>query len=255
MKKFSLIFLSSLIILFACNKKDDEEPTETLVPTKTQWGFALNYTATWCGPCGAWGAPLIHEFEEAGNVVAITAHSTGDPMYIAALYNSFENIRTSGGGIPSFWVGDIKTTAVGSMENLLAQTAIAGIALNSTMGSGTMTVKTKSEFFEDSPGDYYLVVLILESGIDGSGSAGDYAQNGTAAPATYKHDFVLRASSGNNNVYGEVIATDPAKGETISKDFTITIDPSWDNEVYAVAILWKKDSSSIPKYKFINAVK
>jgi hypothetical protein len=50
-----------------------------------------------------------------------------------------------------------------------------------------------------------------------------------------------------------LILTDPANGETSDNDFSITLNSSWNKTVYPVAILWKKDESSTPKYKFINA--
>lgn len=256
MKRFHFLFLSVLIILVSCKKENNEEPNDnTLSPTKSQWGFALNYTATWCGPCGNWGAPLIHDYADAGNVVAITAHASGDPMHIPALYSSFENVRTDGGGIPSFWVGDYKTTSISVMEDLLQQTPIAGLAMSSENNGTSMKVNTKTEFFEESSGDFYLSVFILESGIDGSASAGQYSQNGTANPTDYKHDFVLRASAHQNNAYGEMIIQNPAAGDISSNEFTIDLNESWENEVYAVAVLWRKNSSGTPAYQFINAIR
>jgi hypothetical protein len=174
-------------------------------------------------------------------------------MHNEALYSSFTSDRPTGGGIPSFWVGDIKTTEPGAMDDLLAQTPMAGIGIAHTIEGTTMTVNTQVAFFEDAEGEYYLSVLVLESGIDGSSSAGAYAQSGTANPSSYEHDFVLRASAIEGNVYGMLILTDPANGETSDNDFSITLNSSWNKTVYPVAILWKKDESSTPKYKFINA--
>jgi len=174
-------------------------------------------------------------------------------MYDEDLYGSFTSDRSTGGGIPSFWVGDIKTTEPDAMTNLLSQTPIAGIGISHTIDGSTMTVNTQVEFFEDAEGEYYLSVLVLESGIDGSSSAGSYAQSGTSNPSSYEHDFVLRASATGNNVYGMLILTDPANGEKSDNEFTIELNSAWNNTIYPVAVLWKKDDSSTPKYKFINA--
>ncbi|MCD4697166.1 MAG: Omp28-related outer membrane protein, partial [Bacteroidales bacterium] len=182
-------------------------------------------------------------------------HASGDPMFNQGLYNSFENVRTNGGGIPSFWIGDTKTNNESFMTTLLEQEQVAGIAISSSKSGTSITVKTKTEFFEAGEGEYYLSVLILESGIDGSSSSGQYAQNGTDTPATYKHDFVLRASATDGNAYGELVTTDPAKGTTVSKNYTITLEESWNNEVYAVAVLWRKSTTGMPVFEFVNAVK
>ncbi len=161
--------------------------------------------------------------------------------------------RTTGGGIPSFWVGDIKTTEPDVMTTLLSQTPIAGIGISYNIDGTTMTVNTTVEFFEGAEGEYFLSVLVLESGIDGSSSAGAYAQSGTANPSSYQHDFVLRASSVEGNAYGEYILSDPLNGDTKDNEYEIPLNSAWNKTVYPVAILWKKDDSSTPKYKFINA--
>lgn len=257
MKRTTLLFLALAFIFSSCNKDEETETSadQPFVPTQEQWGFAINYTATWCGPCGDWGAPLIHELSEAGNVVAITAHGSGDPMFNSALYTSFDTDRPTGGTIPAFWIGDKKSNIVSYMETLMQQTPIAGIVIESTRNDSTMTVKTKTEFFNEGSGKYFLSVLILEDGIDGSASSGEYAQNGVINPTTYKHDFVLRASSISNNAYGEEIVVDPEKGAVIEKEYVITLNPDWDQYVYPVAILWYVDLFGNPIFKFVNAIK
>jgi hypothetical protein len=256
MKKITLILMVFVLIASAC-KKEEEEETNTLSPTAQQKGFAINYTATWCGHCGNWGAPLIHDYSTAASSgVTICAHSS-DPM-ANSLYDSFKADRTTGGGIPSFWVGDIKTTDGGAMAALLGSgDAVAGVDYTYTIESGVMKISTKTEFFGAGTGEYYLSVLVLEDGIDGSSSAGQYTQSGTANSYPnddYKHDFVLRASSVADNAYGEKITTDPAKGSTVEKEYSITVDASWSNP-YAVAIIWNKVAGDAPQYKYINALK
>lgn len=252
-----VIFSLSLIFLFASCNKDENEADESgqLVPLQQQWGLALNYTASWCGPCGDWGAPLIHDFANAGNVLAITAHASGDPMHNSALYNAFTSDRPTGGGIPSFYIGDVKSTSMSDLQALLDQTPFAAIAMNYSREGNNMTVNTRTEFFTTHAGIYHLVVLVLESGIDGSATSGDYEQNGVSNPDSYKHDFVLRASSSTGNVYGEKIMTDPSHGDTIDKQFTFSLNPEWTNEIYPVAILWEKNSQSSPVFHFVNAMK
>lgn len=255
----SIIFLVA-IVFSSCKKEEEEQQTHKVpdienqtTPEKVQWGFALYYTATWWGYCGDWGGPLIHEFAAAGKVVAIAAHASNDPMYDANLYKSFTDVRSTGGAIPSFWVGDIKTYQPESMTELLNQIPIAGIGITFTKSETNIKVNTNVKFYEDATGEYYLSVLILESGIDGSSSAGAYAQSGTANPSSYQHDFVLRASSVEGNAYGELIIENPDEGENIENEYVIQLNSSWTKTVYPVAILWKKDIATSPNYKFINA--
>jgi len=256
MKKLTLILLAFVLVASACKKKaEDDEDENKLEPTAEQRGFAINYTATWCGPCGNWGAPRIHKYGDAApHGAVITAHASGDPMYNAGLYSSFSSDRPTGGGIPSFWVGDNKGMGDGDMNTLLASgDADAGIDFSFEKDGNKLTVKTKTKFFSPAAGDYYLSVLILEDGIDGSTSAGSYKQNGTANPATYKHDYVLRASSIDGSSYGEKVASNPSDGNTVENSYTFTLDGTW-KDVYPVAIVWRKGSGA-PSYHFVNAYK
>ncbi len=219
-------------------------------PQPKQWGFVLEYTATWCGPCGSSGAPKMHEMYQAGDVVGITCHVDGDPMYNQELYNSFTSCRPTGGGIPSFWVGDQSGGNIGHLNTLMQRNPDAGVVFSSERKGNVMEVKVLSKFFNALSGDYYLSVYILESGIDGT--TGEYEQNGTSDP-DYKHDFVLRAVATSSNAYGEKIASGNIQaGTSIRKDYSITLDPSWTNDVYVAAVLWKKDSGS-GMYEYVNA--
>jgi len=257
MKKSALLLLSLAFILLSCNKDEETEtPTEQpFTPKQEQWGFAINYTATWCGPCGDWGAPLIHELSDAGDVIAITAHSSGDPMFNSVLFTSFNGDRPVGASIPAFWIGDVKSTDTSTMNTLLQQVPIAGIAIKSSKTDSSMTIQTKTRFFDAGSSKFFLSVLILEDGIDGSASAGDYEQNGVADPTNYKHDYVLRASSVSNNAYGEELVSSPAQDTIIEKEYVIALNPNWGPNVYPVAILWQVDLFSSPNFKFINAIK
>jgi hypothetical protein len=258
MKKFLYLFLF-LFVIVSCNK--DETTTaaaKKLNPVQKQWGFVLEYTAKWCGPCGNWGAPTMHTLcGLSPYIVGIANHASGDPMYDASLYSSFLNDRTDGGGIPAFWIGDVSNYQNGTMTSLLAQPCTAAIDLSFTKTSTSMTVKTQTKFFTATNGNYFLSVLVLESGIDGGATASsDYKQNGTSDP-NYKHEHVLRASSIAGNSYGESIINGavPA-GKTIDKTYTIPLNASWNKTVYPCAILWKYDAAAgKPQYKYVNCIK
>lgn len=255
MKK--ILFIVAIAIIIASCKKTDETPaTPALKPIQKQWGLVIEYTAKWCGPCGNWGAPLMHDLcSSSPYVVGIAAHASGDPMYNSTLYTAFESERTTGGGIPSFWIGDEDSQSQSTLDAILAKTATAAIDLNYTKTASAMTINTQTKFFTATNGDYYLSVLILESGVDGGTNAtSDYKQNGTSDP-DFKHEHILRAAAGGKS-YGEsIISGAITAGKTVNKSYTIAIDPSWKKTLYPVAILWKYESgSTAPKYKFINCI-
>jgi len=261
MKRITLVLLAFVLIASACKKKEEETDPDALNPTATQKGFSIEYTSITCSICGATGGPLIHKFaKEAPHGVVIALHvNSSDKMTNNQLAYGFSNDRPSGGGIPSFWVGDTKTATSddNAMKNLLGSgDAVAGIDLKYSRSGNTMKVETLTKFFGAASGMYYLSVYILENGIDGSSNAPEgYVQAGASYSYPnddYKHDFVIRAAS-NNNVKGELIATDPAKDKEITKSYSIALDPSWKKTLYAVAVLWKYDPSATIKYSYVNS--
>lgn len=258
MKKLFLLLAVFGLFFTSCKKDDGTTNANALSPTQTQNGFAINYTATWCGYCGDWGAPLIHDYADAApNGAVLTAHASGDPMYNENLYNTFTADRPTGGGIPSFYVGNVKTTDGGAMATLLAQAAVAGVDYTYSVEGTTMTVDTKTKFFSAATGNYYLSVLVLEDGIDGRSTAGQYAQNGTTNSYPnddYHHDFVMRKSSVTGNAYGEQIVQNPTADQEVDKSYTITLDATWNNP-YPVCIIWKFDPAATPQYQFVNSLK
>ena len=261
MKKFILFLFALAIVSFACNKdKDGDDEPEGLNPTQTQWGWTLEYTRTNCGSCGATGGPLLVDLlsQGSGKVVGVAAHCSGstDPM-VTSIYSGFYSDRPSGGGIPSFWVGDKKVSnggsvAVNEMITLLGKTPCAGVDVSFSISGNKMTVKTKSKFFSAETGEFLLSVYILEDGIDGGESSGLYNQSGAG---DYTHRCVLRAAS-LDNVYGEALATNPANDKVVEKTYEFTLDSEWTAaNCYPAAMIWKFDSTADPEHVFINAIK
>jgi hypothetical protein len=257
MKKLLLPLIALALVFSSCDKDKDDDTPKGIVVKKEQWAFAINYTATWCAPCGSSGAPVIKKVGAMPRVLAITAHASNDPMYVQPLYSAFSSERTTGGGIPSFWVNDQKTTTSsteGAVQTALSLLPSAALGMEATREGAVYKVKVKGEWYTAGTGEYYLSVLLLEDGIDGSASAGTYKQNGTSDP-NYEHLYVLRASA-TTNLYGDMVVSNPAIGATFEKDYSINILPDWTKTVYPVAILWKHDTSGDkPHYKFVNAFK
>ncbi|MDD3876590.1 MAG: hypothetical protein PHT69_08210 [Bacteroidales bacterium] len=266
MKKMFVFAMALSMLMFSCKKDndivddDDNQQEQQLNPVQQQWGFTLNYTATWCTYCGSWGADKLHELSvmNSGKVLSIAAHASGDPMYVSSMYTSLTNDRKTGGGIPAFWVGDEKVTsssAVSKMNTLVAKTPIAAIDMKTTKNSGSFAVKSKVKFFAAGTGDYYLSFFILEDGILGNAGTGNYEQDGTSN-ANYKHDFVLRKTYATN-AYGELLATNPAANATYDKEITFEFNTAWTNTLYVGAAIWKYNpngnpDNNIPRYEFVN---
>lgn len=247
-------------LLLSCTK-DNNDVAETIV-YYDQWALVINYTAASCYNCGSWGAPLAHDLEKSDNVVVISVHSLSDPMYTPMMLK-FKKDRETGGEIPVFWVGDIKTTDEESTRTavkiLKTNHPLAGLVINDTIIDTIMYVSVRSTFSFDVKADFYLSVFLLEDGIDGSYSSGFYRQIGTLHTYPnddYTHDFVLRSSSVGAEAYGEKIIKNPNKDQVVANEYIFSIGAFQKDNVYPVAVLWKYDpENEKPFYKFINATK
>jgi len=233
-----------------------EDDGSCVAPAQRQGAFAINYTATWCSPCGSWGVPAIHDMDAAGpanDVVTICSHASGDPMHNSSLYNSFKTCRPTGGGIPSFWVGDEKTSSVSAVNTLLSSSpVVASAAFVASKEGTTMTVDTKVKFYTASSGEYYISIYILESGIAGGSSAGQYAQSG-ASSSSFTHDFVLRTAYTPSLAYGTMFASGSiASGATFDGSYSIPLQAAWNlDNVYVAVCIWEKNGTM---YEFVNGI-
>lgn len=275
MKKLSILFIA-LIALAGCTKHEtkmvdklgcinknslnyDTEATiddgSCIALGPKQYGFVLEYTATWCVNCGIWGTPTMHELIAMGDVIGIACHGDNDPMYNAGLYTSFSSARPDGGGIPSFWIGDesmppTPSAYPGKMTTLMSRDPDASIICQGVRKDDSVTITAYSEFLKDLTGDYYVSVMITETGIDGSATSGAYKQEGTTTPDTYTHQHVLRAAYGNN-CYGSLISSGSViAGKMFQKNYTLYVDPTWTEQLATVVVLWKKNGMM---YEYINA--
>jgi hypothetical protein len=274
MKKLSILFIV-LITIMGCTKHEvnqldkmgctnksslnyDSEATiddgSCVATGPLQVGFVLEYTATWCGPCGDWGAPAVHDLYEMGDVVAIACHVSGDPMYDENLYQQLSAVRETGGGIPAFWVGDEKMPNSpgqfpGKMETLMSRDPEVSTVCTAKKSGSNVVIKSATEFLKNVTGEYYISYFITESGIPGDATTGSFEQQGTSDPA-YTHKFALRAAY-NDIAYGEVISTGAVTaGKMIVKDITMPVDVSWVHELSVCAVVWKKNGAM---YEYMNA--
>src|SRR5687767_10379029 len=112
------VLLLSAISFSSCKKKGCTDPNALnynaeakaddgtcFYPSATKKVTILEYTATWCPPCGSWGSGDFHDIlaNNNGKVVGIALHaSSSDPMYnstSAAFQSNFSNSGTW----PYFW--------------------------------------------------------------------------------------------------------------------------------------------------------
>lgn len=245
--------LLGLVVLFflgaSCEDPIDPTPEPTpwdnLNPGTSQWGLVINYTASWCGPCGNWGVPLMNNCVNLTKVVGIVVKASGDPQYNATIWNGFYNDRTNDGAVPAFWMGDDKSTNIGTLQTLMTRTPKAAIAMKHEIVGDSMiiysSINTLTGF--DPSAEYHLGVVVQEDGLQ-------YAQNGITDPE-YKHKYIARKAH-KDLTYGDVVTL--SAGVKNNFRHAIKLESTWVKaNCYASVVLYKKEGTTKPLYKFINA--
>lgn len=296
---FFLTFIISLLFI-SCNKDDDNSENDSNTPStpkeitveQKQRALLLDFTATWCEACG----PSIPFFqaaadEQKNNCIAIAVHTTNselspyyriegdDIVYRPGTFNLFKNSTGLNiTGIPAFVVNQEKITntandflrqkLVEKIDEYVGNDPTVNVGLDIIRLNNGVKVRTKTEFFKDASGSYYLALYLLDNAVEHRQNIG----------GSYKDDFVhshtIRGIIGNGTPdqffdYGELIATgSTVEGKTVEEDYEYSWDASlfelpsslkdmekwdsWDPNNYSIAaIIWKKSGSN---YIFENGI-
>lgn len=261
-KKISLIISILLLAVFYSCNKDEEQTTDPLMPEMKQRAFMGEVTSTTCGICGGSGYNNFNLMKKNNNgkIIALAFHCNfpQDSMQSPLLF-SYEGSRPTGGGIPSFHIGDLKVSYNNLqpyIDTLLKKPLEAQVKFSSKVEGDSMKITSKIKFFKNVTGDYYISFYLCEHGIDGSTTApAGYKQS--SGGADYKHNNVVRLGNVANNAYGEKITTlASTNANTIIKyNRGIYINPRWNkSKLYVSAIIWKKNTDPMAEcqYLFVN---
>ena len=261
MKKVLLIFAIVIIAIVCSCSKYESVNKEGLTPDMIQWAFMGEVTSTTCGTCGYSGYNNFNLMKKNNNgrIVALAFHCNypSDSMQSPLLY-SYEGSRPTGGGIPSFHIGDIKTPTSGMqlyIDTLLKKSPEAQVKFKEDLVGDKMNITSKIKFFKNVTGEYYISFYLCEHDIDGGVNSGvGYKQTGGSSD--YKHNNVVRSGNDMNNAYGKTISAGSVLSNTVI-DYSCSIDvnPKWNkSKLFVTAIIWKKNSDNMStcQYLFVN---
>lgn len=221
-----------LLGVVGCKKdpvKDDDNTggggTTSLVVTQKQRSMVANLSATWCGPCGAFGGPNFkNAAAELGmsELIPLNIQGSGtskllpyfrktgvdhpDSVFIlgvqGAMFTSL-NIQTNANGsfsIPSFSMNNVflgtsnvtSSMIVNNAKSYNANNAKVGVVAKKNISGNNISVDVKCKFFEDAEGEYHWVAYAIEKKVKGIQNV-----NGVGNVADYEHQYMVRASMQN----------------------------------------------------------
>ena len=206
-------------------------------------------TATWCPPCGDWGSPAFEEATEANsdNAVAMSLHaSSSDPMYHATA-RAIADV-TGFGGYPTLSIdlqGDYFSASqlTSAAQAVNATPTVGGSAAILRVNGDQIEIDATAKFFEETTGDYYLGVYVMENGIVED-------QNTSSGYVEMVHDHVLRTGA-TASPFGDMAATGSiSANQTFNASYTVSMSPAWNaDNLYVATILWKRTGST---YSVVN---
>lgn len=244
MKNFYTLFL--VLFAFSAIAQEIEVPL-------TQKSLITKRTATWCSNCGNYAWDMMEGFvtEHSERAIVLNAHhSSGSAFHNQVAKDLVDNLAFSPGQ-PSFFVNN---EFVGSgnipTENTINNKVMdnegfdpivqAGIHAVAVPGATEASVQIRTEFFDDTEGEYYLSVwLAIKSITAFQASRGDYAT----------HKNVLY-SSASNSTFGDLIASGSINaGTKTDHSFSFPLNVLSADNIQVIAIIWDKQGST---YQFVN---
>lgn len=262
-------------------KPEDEGPSEEdlelqrkleTVPKKAQV-LHIKSSGTKCPPCGGWGWTANEEIikKADGHIIPMTIHG-GWHSFAGSFTNeeSDEFDREFGSrSFPSFFApsgengtfedqkegaqttADIVNKVLTVIDDYTAgeQNPVANVALKYEISNNEIKVDTRTRFFEETEGEYYIAVYITESDVQ--------AQQSGHPDGNPFHKFVLRTATDDHATFGVPLN----QGESIKADQLFEMSHSaefpegaWDkNNIHVSATIWKITGNLSKTIGYVNS--
>ncbi len=245
MKKLFTPFFALLFLFALSAKAQDVAQVQKSVITKR--------TATWCPYCGTWGWELFEGLIEDNSekAVLIAAHFGGSQLETTTSAEYLANL--GGAGQPRFFLNnELQSASASTIDDTRAaikQQVDANYLLEPVANSGsyssfdgtTLNIQTRTVFFQEAQGEYYLGVYLIEDGVLNS-QAG---QSGEVM-----HHYVMRDAA-TDNTFGVLLGSGTISANTeFTHNFSADISGYVPENLDVVTIIWRKEGST---YYFVNA--
>jgi hypothetical protein len=262
-----LALTAGSLFLASCSKEESSKttPADTgIAVSETNTSVINKYTGSKCGPCGSWGWDMAIElidYSTKACYVGTFSQNFVAEEFISPTASAWDD-ELGVTGYPTFAVNHVLQLDRSSGVNTTSEKAKCKAAIDAhsaaavqanvgfttswsqdAEGFWTININSRTKFFKENSGDYYVGCYLLENKAIGK-------QSGHTPSVGVEHHHVLRQTLEGLN-YGYLAATNPTSGKTIDKTYTTIIPKNYiKDNMEVLFVIWKKTGS---KYTFVNA--
>jgi hypothetical protein len=234
------------------NNKATLDDGSCVMVTTTQNSLTAKFTATWCGPCGSFGATNFENYSinTVGKSLNFSLQVSDD---ISSQYPTITPLTDA--FISHFNIPSLSTPSYGMNNNFLPNQNLTlattnvldnyatqpkvGVGLRWTHGDGKnkgkINVNVYVKFYEPSVNDFRLSLFFIAKKIVASQSV----DNQTVP--LFQHKNVLISEATSNNIYGTYIAFGPIAKDSVIH-FPIVLTPPYNMDMSNLrlnAVIWR----------------
>ena len=262
MKRIYMLAMAGIIAftISSC-KKDSDNPDNSnnngnnevqIEVKKIQRSLFLDFTATWCPPCGKYGHPgfkgALSDKNNEDKLVGLAIHASNselpayfnkpnnDTLFFSPVLGELNTSATPVTGYPSLYVNgkklalnnQVQQSAQNEINAVVNKEPVAGIGLKVTKKANGVDIKSKVKFFQETSGEFYLTILLSEDGITRRQMVGDvgastnYYDNNTIHEKILRHVNINTKNTNSPATFGDnaIISGTVPLNKEINGDFT-----------------------------------
>lgn len=264
MKKLFAILSVAAVVLASCGKDDDNGTgggtgSGSLTVEKKNRGILIDFSETWCPPCGSSGGPGFDSclYLEGTTISAMKVYGSSSPSSMNSAVSNGIASAYNVSGVPDFWFNNTELNSGGGVYSspganynwvntkanaFAADSVVAGVALTKSFVGDSVKVTTRVKFFKEQTAgvDYRLAVYVVEDNIISNQSTS------SGANPSYRHRNLLRSCNASTytgvslNTSGAIAADQVYDNTFVLPKNSITGSTS---NLKAIAVIWKMGST------------
>jgi hypothetical protein len=241
--KTLLTFCLFIFLLQAVSGQQVAEVQQTLITKKT---------GTWCPYCGGWGWDFFESLidQNSEKAVLLAAHFGGSTLENGTSLEWMANLGSF--GQPRFFLNnEMLTVSESTANNGLSaakaqvdqnalQSPVANVGLLTSWDGDDLLIQTRTRFFKDAEGEYFLGIYLVEDGVIA-------AQSGQTGQVP--HHYVLRGAA-TATTFGDLIVNGAVSaGAEFTSSYATSVNGFVLDKLDIVGVIWKKEND---KYQVVN---